>query len=167
MTPTLIDIRLTVNGEPVERAVEPRRSLVDFLRHDLGLSGTHVGCEQGVCGMCTVLLDGEPIKSCIMLAAQADGAEITTIEALNGEELHPAQRAFKEAHGLQCGYCTPAFVLTTVALGERGLQLEREELKEELAGVLCRCTGYEPIVRAVQAAASLLASKPGGAGLEP
>jgi aerobic-type carbon monoxide dehydrogenase small subunit (CoxS/CutS family) len=150
MTQTLIDIRLTVNGEPVERAVEPRRSLVDFLRHDLGLTGTHVGCEQGVCGMCTVLLDGEPIKSCIMLAAQADGAEITTIEALNAEELHPAQRAFKEVHGLQCGYCTPAFVLTTVALGERGLQLEREELKEELAGVLCRCTGYQNILTAVE-----------------
>ena len=150
MTQTLIDIRLAVNGEPVQRAVEPRRSLVDFLRHDLGLTGTHVGCEQGVCGMCTVLLDGEPIKSCIMLAAQADGARITTIEALNGEELHPAQRAFKEAHGLQCGYCTPAFVLTTVALGERGLQLEREELKEELAGVLCRCTGYQNILTAVE-----------------
>jgi aerobic-type carbon monoxide dehydrogenase small subunit (CoxS/CutS family) len=150
MTPTLIDIRLTVNGEPVEHAVEPRRSLVDFLRHDLGLTGTHVGCEQGVCGMCTVLLDGEPIKSCIMLAAQADGTEITTIEALNGEDLHPAQRAFKQAHGLQCGYCTPAFVLTTVALGERGLQLEREELKEELAGVLCRCTGYQNILTAVE-----------------
>jgi len=150
MTPTLIDIRLTVNDEPVERAVEPRRSLVDFLRHDLGLTGTHVGCEQGVCGMCTVLLDGEPIKSCIMLAAQADGAEITTIEALNGEDLHPAQRAFKEAHGLQCGYCTPAFVLTTVALGERGLRLERDELKQELAGVLCRCTGYQNILTAVE-----------------
>jgi len=150
MTPTLIDIRLTVNDEPVERAVEPRRSLVDFLRHDLGLTGTHVGCEQGVCGMCTVLLDGEPIKSCIMLAAQADGAEITTIEALNGEDLHLAQRAFKEAHGLQCGYCTPAFVLTTVALGERGLRLERDELKQELAGVLCRCTGYQNILTAVE-----------------
>jgi aerobic-type carbon monoxide dehydrogenase small subunit (CoxS/CutS family) len=150
MTPTLIDIRLTLNGEPVQHAVEPRRSLVDFLRHDVGLTGTHVGCEQGVCGMCTVLLNGEPIKSCIMLAAQADGAEITTIEALNGEELHPAQRAFKEAHGLQCGYCTPAFVLTTVALGERGLQLGREELKEELAGVLCRCTGYQNILTAVE-----------------
>ena len=150
MTPTLIDIRLTLNGEPVQHAVEPRRSLVDFLRHDVGLTGTHVGCEQGVCGMCTVLLDGEPIKSCIMLAAQADGAEITTIEALNGEELHPAQRAFKEAHGLQCGYCTPAFVLTTVALGERGLQLGRQELKEELAGVLCRCTGYQNILTAVE-----------------
>jgi len=150
MTQTLIDVRLTVNGEPVERAVEPRRSLVDFLRHDLGLTGTHVGCEQGVCGMCTVLLDGEPIKSCIMLAAQADGAEITTIEALNGEELHPAQRAFKEAHGLQCGYCTPAFILTSVALRERGLDLPREELEEELAGVLCRCTGYQNILTAVE-----------------
>ena len=150
MTQTLIDVRLTVNGEPVERAVEPRRSLVDFLRHDLGLTGTHVGCEQGVCGMCTVLLDGEPIKSSIMLAVQADGAEITTIEALNGEELHPAQRAFKEAHGLQCGYCTPAFILTSVALRERGLDIPREELKEELAGVLCRCTGYQNILTAVE-----------------
>ena len=150
MTQTLIDVRLTVNGEPVERAVEPRRSLVDFLRHDLGLTGTHVGCEQGVCGMCTVLLDGEPIKSCIMLAVQADGVEITTIEALNGEELHPAQRAFKEAHGLQCGYCTPAFILTSVALRERGLDIPREELKEELAGVLCRCTGYQNILTAVE-----------------
>ena len=150
MTPTLINIRLTVNGDPVEHAVEPRRSLADFLRHDLGLTGTHVGCEQGVCGMCTVLLDGEPIKSCIMLAVQADGAEITTIEALNGEELHPAQRAFKEAHGLQCGYCTPAFILTSVALRERGLDIPREELKEELAGVLCRCTGYQNILTAVE-----------------
>ena len=150
MTQTLIDVRLTVNGEPVEHAVEPRRSLVDFLRHDLGLTGTHVGCEQGVCGMCTVLLDGEPIKSCIMLAVQADGAEITTTEALNGEELHPAQRAFKEAHGLRCGYCTPAFILTSVALRERGLDIQREELKEELAGVLCRCTGYQNILTAVE-----------------
>jgi len=100
--------------------------------------------------MCTVLLDGEPIKSCIMLAVQADGAEITTIEALNGEELHPAQRAFKEAHGLQCGYCTPAFILTSVALRERGLDIQREELKEELAGVLCRCTGYQNILTAVE-----------------
>ena len=150
MTETLIDVRLTVNGEPVQDAVEPRRSLVDFLRHDVGLTGTHVGCEQGVCGMCTVLLDGEPIKSCIMLAVQADGAEITTIEALNGEELHPAQRAFKEAHGLQCGYCTPAFILTSVALRERGLDIPREELKEELAGVLCRCTGYQNILTAVE-----------------
>ena len=121
--PTLIDVRLTVNGEPVERAVEPRRSLVDFLRHDLGLTGTHVGCEQGVCGMCTVLLDGEPIKSCIMLAVQADGPEITTSRRSTARSCIPLQRAFKEAHGLQCGYCTPAFILTSVALRERGLDI--------------------------------------------
>jgi carbon-monoxide dehydrogenase small subunit len=149
MTET-VNVRVTVNGEPIERAVEPRRLLVDFLRHDIGLTGTHVGCEQGVCGMCTVLLDGEPIKSCLMLAPQVDGREITTVESLNGEELHPVQRAFKQAHGLQCGYCTPAFLMTTLALGERGIQLEREELKEELAGVLCRCTGYQNILTAVE-----------------
>jgi carbon-monoxide dehydrogenase small subunit len=97
-----------------------------------------------------VLLDGEPIKSCLMLAPQVDGREITTVESLNGEELHPVQRAFKQAHGLQCGYCTPAFLMTTLALGERGIQLEREELKEELAGVLCRCTGYQNILTAVE-----------------
>ena len=145
-----VDVTVTVNGHAYQRAVEPRLLLSDFLRQDLRLTGTHVGCEQGVCGMCTVLLDGEPIKSCIMLAVQADGAEITTIEALNGEELHPAQRAFKEAHGLQCGYCTPAFILTSVALRERGLDIPREELKEELAGVLCRCTGYQNILTAVE-----------------
>ena len=151
MTQTLIDVRLTVNGEPVERAVEPRRSLVDFLRHDLGLTGTHVGCEQGVCGMCTVLLDGEPIKSCIMLAVQADGAEVD--DDRGAQRRGAASRssaAFKEAHGLQCGYCTPAFILTSVALRERGLDIPREELKEELAGVLCRCTGYQNILTAVE-----------------
>jgi aerobic-type carbon monoxide dehydrogenase small subunit (CoxS/CutS family) len=146
-----VTVRVTVNGEEVERSVEPRRLLVDFLRHDLGLTGTHVGCEQGVCGMCTVLLDGEAIKSCLMLAPQAEGHEITTIESLNGEELHPAQRAFKEAHGLQCGYCTPAFIMTAVALGRRGIKFERQELQEELAGVLCRCTGYQNILTAVDA----------------
>ena len=145
-----VEITFTLNGEATTARAEARMHAADFLRHELGLTGTHVGCEQGVCGMCTVLLDGEPIKSCIMLAAQADGAEITTIEALNGEELHPAQRAFKEAHGLQCGYCTPAFILTSVALRERGLDIPREELKEELAGVLCRCTGYQNILTAVE-----------------
>jgi carbon-monoxide dehydrogenase small subunit len=146
-----VTVRVTVNGEEVERSVEPRRLLVDFLRHDLGLTGTHVGCEQGVCGMCTVLLDGEAIKSCLMLSPQAEGHEITTIESLNGEELHPAQRAFKEAHGLQCGYCTPAFIMTAVALGRRGIKFERQELQEELAGVLCRCTGYQNVLTAVDA----------------
>jgi aerobic-type carbon monoxide dehydrogenase small subunit (CoxS/CutS family) len=143
-------VRMQVNGEEVTADVEPRRLLVDFLRHDLGLTGTHVGCEQGVCGMCTVLLDGEPIKSCLMLAVQADGTEVTTVESLNGDELHPIQRAFKQTHGLQCGYCTPAFEMTALALGRRGLRLGREELKEELAGVLCRCTGYQNIFKAVE-----------------
>jgi aerobic-type carbon monoxide dehydrogenase small subunit (CoxS/CutS family) len=149
-TPAAQRIRLQINGEEVTREVEPRRLLVDFIRHDLGLTGTHVGCEQGVCGMCTILLEGEPIKSCLMLAVQADGCELSTVESLNGEELHPVQRAFKSAHGLQCGYCTPAFELTAVALGRRGLRLGREELKEELAGVLCRCTGYQNIYKAVE-----------------
>jgi carbon-monoxide dehydrogenase small subunit len=145
-----VNVRLTVNGEEVARDVEPRLLLVDFLRHELGLTGTHVGCEQGVCGMCTILLDGEPIKSCLMLAVQADGFALTTVESLNGEELHPVQRAFKQAHGLQCGYCTPAFEMTAVALARRGVALEREQLREELAGVLCRCTGYQNILRAVE-----------------
>jgi carbon-monoxide dehydrogenase small subunit len=155
-------VRVTVNGETVERDVEGRRLLVDFIRHDLGLTGTHVGCEQGVCGMCTVLLDGEPIKSCLMLAPQASGHEITTVESLNGEELHPVQAAFKEAHGLQCGYCTPAFLMTTLALGRRGISLEREQLKEELAGVLCRCTGYQNIYRAVESYLEQVAENGGG-----
>ena len=156
-----VRVRATVNGEEVTREVEPRRLLVDFLRHDLGLTGTHVGCEQGVCGMCTVLLDGEPIKSCLMLAPQIDGCEITTVESLNGEELHPVQRAFKEHHGLQCGYCTPAMLMTSLALGRRGVPLDREQLKEELAGVLCRCTGYQKIYDAVE---SYLDEVAGGGG---
>jgi aerobic-type carbon monoxide dehydrogenase small subunit (CoxS/CutS family) len=145
-----VNITLRVNGEEVTRDVEPRMLLVDFIRHELGLTGTHVGCEQGVCGMCTILLDGDPIKSCLMLAVQADGAELDTVESLNGEELHPVQRAFKQAHGLQCGYCTPAFEMTAVALGRRGVQFDRAQLQEELAGVLCRCTGYQNIFKAVE-----------------
>ena len=143
-------ITLKVNGEEVTREVEPRLLLVDFIRHELALTGTHVGCEQGVCGMCTILVDGDPIKSCLMLAVQTDGAEITTVESLNGEELHPVQRAFKQAHGLQCGYCTPAFEMTALALGRRGVSFDRDQLKEELAGVLCRCTGYQNIFKAVE-----------------
>jgi aerobic-type carbon monoxide dehydrogenase small subunit (CoxS/CutS family) len=146
-----IRIAVTVNGEVVEREVEHRRLLVDFLRHDLGLYGTHVGCEQGVCGMCTVLLDGEAIKSCLMLAPQADGGTIETVESLApGEDLHPLQQAFKRAHGLQCGYCTPGFLMTALALSRRGVALDRSALREELAGVLCRCTGYENILVAVE-----------------
>ena len=149
-TTETVRVRVKVNGEEVVHDVEPRRLLVDFIRHDLGLTGTHVGCEQGVCGMCTVLLDGEPIKSCLMLAPQADGREITTVESLNGEELHPLQRAFKEHHGLQCGYCTPAMLMISLALGSRGVPLDHTRLKEELAGVLCRCTGYQKIYDAVE-----------------
>jgi aerobic-type carbon monoxide dehydrogenase small subunit (CoxS/CutS family) len=144
-------IRVTVNGRHHEREVEGRRLLVDFLRHDLGLHGTHVGCEQGVCGACTVLLDGEVVKSCIMLAAQADGHTLTTVEGLAGRgELHPVQEAFRDAHGLQCGYCTPGFLLGAVALAARGAILEGDALRAELAGNLCRCTGYQNIVEAVE-----------------
>ncbi len=145
-------LHVTVNGRLYERDVEPRRLLVDFLRHDLGLHGTHVGCEQGVCGMCTVLLDGEPVKSCTMIAPQAEGREIRTVESLSSgsEELHPVQRAFIEGHGLQCGYCTPAFMMVAVALEEHGQQLRGDELRDHLAGTLCRCTGYQQIVRSVE-----------------
>lgn len=146
-----VRVRLTVNGREIERTVPPRLTLVDFLRHELGLHGTHVGCEQGVCGMCTILLEGAPVKSCLLLAAQADGAEIRTVESLSEHgALHPVQAAFRDAHGLQCGYCTPAFLLTAVALAERGEALDREALREELAGVLCRCTGYQNIITAVE-----------------
>jgi carbon-monoxide dehydrogenase small subunit len=144
-------IAVTVNGRRYEREVESRRLLVDFIRHDLDLHGTHVGCEQGVCGACTVLLDGEPVKSCLMLAAQADGWRITTVEALAGRgELHPVQEAFGDAHALQCGYCTPGFLLVAVALAERGAVLSGQALREELAGNLCRCTGYQNIIDAVE-----------------
>jgi carbon-monoxide dehydrogenase small subunit len=144
-------VRVTVNGRRYERTVEGRRLLVDFLRHDLGLHGTHVGCEQGVCGACTVLLDGEAVKSCLLLAAQADGRTLTTVEGLAGRgELHPVQAAFRDAHGLQCGYCTPGFLLSALALAERGIVLEGEALRAELSGNLCRCTGYQNIVEAVE-----------------
>jgi carbon-monoxide dehydrogenase small subunit len=146
-------LHLSVNGEAHELDVEPRHLLVDVIRHDLGLTGTHVGCEQGVCGMCTVLLDGAPIKSCLMLVPQADGHEIRTVESLaDGDDLHPLQEAFRRAHGLQCGFCTPAFLMTALALGERpgAAELDDAALREELAGVLCRCTGYAGIVAAVR-----------------
>jgi carbon-monoxide dehydrogenase small subunit len=146
-----VTVSLRVNGRAYERVVESRRLLVDFLRHELGLHGTHVGCEQGVCGACTVLLDGEPVKSCLMLAPQAQGRSITTVEGLATDgELHPVQQAFHDHHALQCGYCTPGFLLGAAALADRGVALEGAALREELAGNLCRCTGYQNIVEALE-----------------
>jgi carbon-monoxide dehydrogenase small subunit len=147
----LIEIELTVNGREVKRSVEPRMHLADFLRHELGLTGTHVGCEQGVCGNCTVLVGDDAVKSCLMFAVQADGLELTTVEALAPPDgLSPLQQAFKDEHALQCGFCTPGFLMTATALARRGVKPTHDELREELSGVLCRCTGYEPIVRAVE-----------------
>jgi carbon-monoxide dehydrogenase small subunit len=149
--PELVDITVTVNGRAYRRHVEPRVHLADFLRHDLGLTGTHIGCEQGVCGNCTVIVDGEAVKSCLMFAAQADGQHVATVESLaDGDDLHPLQRAFKEAHALQCGYCTPGVLMTATAIVAEGGRPTREELREQLAGVLCRCTGYQNIITAVE-----------------
>jgi aerobic-type carbon monoxide dehydrogenase small subunit (CoxS/CutS family) len=146
-----VEITLTVNGRQYRRQVEPRVHLADFLRHELGLTGTHIGCEQGVCGNCTVLVEGQAIKSCLMLAVQAEGQEVQTVESLApGDELSPLQQAFKDEHGLQCGYCTPGFLMTAMALSASGERPNRDELREQLAGVLCRCTGYENVVSAVE-----------------
>jgi aerobic carbon-monoxide dehydrogenase small subunit len=150
----MISITLRVNGSERTAAVEPRCSLVDFLRHDLGLVGTHVGCEHGVCGACTVLLNGHTVRSCLLFAAQADGAEVTTIEGLaRGEELHPVQRAFQQHHALQCGFCTPGMILSAVELLRDNPAPTEEEIRVGLSGNLCMCTGYVNIVRAVRAAA--------------
>ena len=147
-------ITVTINGTRHERSVEPRLLLSDFLRHDLGLTGTHVGCEHGVCGACTVLFDGQPVRSCLMFAVQADGHEVTTVEALGTpDELHPLQEAFMEAHGAQCGYCTPGILMTMIPFLEEHTDPDDEEIREALAGNLCRCTGYQHIVDAVRLAA--------------
>ena len=143
-------IRVEINGEPHEGDVAPRTLLSDFIRHGAGLTGTKVGCEQGVCGACTVQLDGETVRSCLMLAVQANGRSLTTVEGLAGEGgLHPLQRAFHEAHALQCGFCTPGFLMSMEAYLREHPDAEGEELREALAGNLCRCTGYEGIVEAV------------------
>lgn len=148
-------ISVTVNGRACQAEVEARTTLVDFLRGELGLTGTHVGCEHGVCGACTVLLDGQAIRSCIMLAVQADGARIATVESMaEGKELHPIQQAFMEEHGLQCGFCTPGFLMSVKELLERSPDPSDEEVLDTLGGNICRCTGYGPIIKAVRSAAA-------------
>ncbi len=149
-----LPVRITVNGEPHDRSVEPRLLLSDFLRNDLGLTGTHVGCEHGVCGACTVLFDGEAVRSCLLLAVQADGHAVETVESLaRGEQLHPIQAAFREAHGLQCGFCTPGILMTLVPFLREHPHPGEHEIREALSGNLCRCTGYAGIVEAVKLAA--------------
>jgi carbon-monoxide dehydrogenase small subunit len=143
-------VRLRVNGRPIEASVEPRASLADLLREDLDLTGTHVGCEHGVCGACTVLLDGEPVRACLVLAVQADARSIATVEGLAGAgELHPLQQAFRDKHGLQCGFCTPGILMTACAYLAENPAPSHEEIREMLAGNLCRCTGYHLIVEAI------------------
>jgi carbon-monoxide dehydrogenase small subunit len=146
-------ISLTVNGARIEREVEPRTLLVQFLREELGLTGTHVGCDTSSCGACTIHLDGEAVKSCTVLAVQADGAELTTIEGLANGALHPMQEAFHEHHALQCGYCTPGMIMTAVDLLARNPNPSEQEVRAGLEGNLCRCTGYQNIVEAVLSAA--------------
>jgi carbon-monoxide dehydrogenase small subunit len=153
-------IQMTVNGRERDGLAEPRRTLVDFLREDLELTGTHIGCEHGVCGACTVLVDGLAVRSCLLLAVQADGTEITTIEGLDRDgQLHPLQEAFRDSHSFQCGFCTPGFVMTALALLEEGGVFSEAELRDELAGNLCRCTGYQSIVEGVTLAARRLAGE--------
>ena len=154
-------VSVTVNGKRYERQVEPRTLLSDFLRHDLGLTGTHVGCEHGVCGACTILFDGQPIRSCLTFAVQANGHTITTVEGLahSQSELHPLQQAFWEAHGLQCGFCTPGILMTLVPFLEENPHPSETEIREAISGNLCRCTGYQHIVDAVKLAAEKYAKR--------
>jgi len=154
-----------VNGVRHERRVEPRLLLSDFLRHELGLTGTHVGCEHGVCGACTVLVDGEAVRSCLMFAVQADGHELLTVEGLSagdasGDALHPLQAAFREAHGLQCGFCTPGVLMTLVPFLRDHPDPDEREIREALSGNLCRCTGYQNIVAAVRLACGASPARP-------
>jgi carbon-monoxide dehydrogenase small subunit len=152
----------TVNGRRHERSVEPRLLLSDFLRHTLGLTGTHVGCEHGVCGACTILVDGLPVRSCLMFAVQADGKSIETVESLSSDRanLHPLQDAFRDAHALQCGYCTTGILMTMKAFLDETPSPSEEEIREALSGNLCRCTGYQHIVDAVKLAAERMRSRP-------
>ncbi len=152
-----LDITLTINGQAHAVTVEPRRTLADVIREDCGRTGTHLGCEHGVCGACTVIVDDEPVRSCLMFAVQADGAEIRTVGGLaDGETLHPIQRAFITHHALQCGFCTPGFLMLATAILENDPDIGDDELVETLASNLCRCTGYANILKAVKAAAEEL-----------
>jgi carbon-monoxide dehydrogenase small subunit len=161
MSTDLVTVTITVNGKRESGASTPRMLLSDFLRQRLGLTGVHVGCEHGVCGACTVLLDGVPVRSCLMFAVQVGNAEITTIEGLATEDaLHPVQEAFKRNHGLQCGFCTPGMVLTAVDLIRRNPHPDASGIREALSGNLCRCTGYEGIVAAVLDAAATMSATP-------
>jgi carbon-monoxide dehydrogenase small subunit len=150
-----ISITVTVNGKDYQREVEPRLLLSDFLRHELGLTGTHVGCEHGVCGACTILFDGESARSCLIFAVQAAGHQITTVEGLakDKENLHPLQQSFWEAHGLQCGYCTPGILMTLIPFLKQNPEPTEDDIRHALSGNLCRCTGYQHIVDAVKLAA--------------
>ena len=155
----LFDVGVTVNGTRYERTVEPRLLLSDFLRHDLGLTGTHVSCEHGVCGSCTILFDGQPVRSCLMFAVQANGHEILTVEGLGTpEDLHPLQEAFWEAHSVQCGFCTPGFLMTLVPFLEENPNPKEEEIRAAISGNLCRCTGYQHIVDGVKLAAQKMSA---------
>ena len=150
-------IKVTVNGRTYERLVEVRMTLADFIRQDLDLTGTHLGCEHGVCGACTILLNGEAVRSCLMLAVQASGADLHTVESLaQGDELHPLQRAFQDRHALQCGFCTPGFLMTASAFLNDNPMPTREEVRDAISGNICRCTGYQPIIDAILQASSEL-----------
>ena len=152
-------VNLRINGVNRSADVEPRKTLLDALRENFLLNGTHAGCEHGVCGACTVLVDGEPVRSCLMFAVQADGRQIRTVEGLaNGAELHPLQQAFIENHGLQCGFCTPGFLMLATGVLEREPDISDEDLIDVLSSNLCRCTGYENIVKAVRAAAAKMSA---------
>lgn len=150
-----VGLTLKINGRDYAVSVEPRRTLADVIRDQCGLTGTHLGCEHGVCGSCTVLLDGDPVRACLIFAVQCDGQEIRTVEGLSeGDELHPLQASFRDNHALQCGYCTPGFLMLAVGILERNPSISDEDLRDALSSNICRCTGYANIVKAVRAAAS-------------
>jgi carbon-monoxide dehydrogenase small subunit len=161
---SVIEVAFTVNGAAQRVAVEARRTLSDVIREDVGLTGTHLGCEHGVCGACTVLVDGQPARSCLMFAGQAEGADITTIEGLARPDgsLHPIQQAMMDAHGFQCAFCSPGFLMSAVALLEENPDPTTAEIREELSGNLCRCTGYQSIVAGVERAVEIMKNEPKG-----